>query len=161
MLPLWDTIPFNVFTLSRSVVSSKTTLQSTVALSTTEVEYMAATEVVKEAIWLRSRWSRFATEVNYCVLRQPECYTYNQKSNVSWEGQTYWCHGSFCCWQFYRSTEDSYSVENPADMVTKPIPVVKFKLWTRTNSEKNLWFGGFAQIFTKVENCWIGVNVSH
>ena len=50
MLPLWDTIPFNVFTLSGSVVSSKTTLQSTVALSTTEVEYMVATEVVKEAI---------------------------------------------------------------------------------------------------------------
>jgi len=29
------------------------TLQSTVVLSTTEVEYMAVTEAIKEAIWLR------------------------------------------------------------------------------------------------------------
>ena len=42
-----------VFTLSGSVISWKSTLQSTVALSTTKVEYMAATEAVKEAIWLK------------------------------------------------------------------------------------------------------------
>ena len=42
-----------VFTLARAPVSWKSTLQSTVALSTTEAEYMAVTEVVKEAIWLR------------------------------------------------------------------------------------------------------------
>ena len=42
-----------VFTISRALVSWKSTLQSTGALSTSEVEYMALTEVVKEAIWLR------------------------------------------------------------------------------------------------------------
>ena len=31
----------------------QSTLQSTVALSTTETEYMAITKVVKEAIWLQ------------------------------------------------------------------------------------------------------------
>ena len=39
-----------VFTISRAPVSWKSTLQSTGALSTSEVEYMALTEVVKEAI---------------------------------------------------------------------------------------------------------------
>lgn len=42
-----------VFTLSGCAISWKATLQSTIALSTTEAESMAAAEAVKEAIWLR------------------------------------------------------------------------------------------------------------
>ena len=41
-----------VFTLSGVPISWKSTLQTTVALSTTKVEYMALTEALKEAIWL-------------------------------------------------------------------------------------------------------------
>ena len=41
-----------VFTLTKAPVSWKSTLQSTMALSTTEAEYMTITEAVKEAIWL-------------------------------------------------------------------------------------------------------------
>lgn len=41
------------FTFCGSTISWKTTLQSTVALFTTEAEYMTAIEVVKEAICLR------------------------------------------------------------------------------------------------------------
>ena len=42
-----------MFTLAKAPVSWKSTLQSTVALSTTETEYMAITEAVKEEIWLQ------------------------------------------------------------------------------------------------------------
>ncbi|KAK8278123.1 hypothetical protein V6Z12_D09G019700 [Gossypium hirsutum] len=42
-----------VFTLAGGPISWKSTLQSTVALSTTEAEYMAVIEAVKEAIWLQ------------------------------------------------------------------------------------------------------------
>jgi len=41
-----------VFILSQAPVSWRYTLQSTVALSTIEAEYMAPIETVKEAIWL-------------------------------------------------------------------------------------------------------------
>ena len=41
------------YTLSGYLVSWKATLQHFVALSTTEVEYMALTEAAKEGIWLR------------------------------------------------------------------------------------------------------------
>ncbi|KAG8481596.1 hypothetical protein CXB51_026522 [Gossypium anomalum] len=42
-----------VFTIGGCAISWKATLQTTVALSTTEAEYMAITEACKEAIWLK------------------------------------------------------------------------------------------------------------
>jgi len=42
-----------MFTLSQAPVSWRSILQSTVALSTTEAEYMVMTEAMKEAIWLQ------------------------------------------------------------------------------------------------------------
>ena len=42
-----------MFTMYGGAISWKSSLQSVVALSTTEAEYIALTEAVKEAIWLR------------------------------------------------------------------------------------------------------------
>ena len=42
-----------VFTLTQAPISWRCTLQSTMDLLTTEAEYMALTEAVKEAIWLQ------------------------------------------------------------------------------------------------------------
>lgn len=42
-----------VFTLFGNTISWKSSLQSVVALSTTESEYMAVTEAFKEALWLK------------------------------------------------------------------------------------------------------------
>jgi hypothetical protein len=41
-----------MFTLVKGPISWRSTLQSTVALSTTEAEYMTVTEAFKDAIWL-------------------------------------------------------------------------------------------------------------
>ena len=42
-----------MFTLYGTTISRKASQQSVVGLSTTEVEYMALAEGVKEAIWLK------------------------------------------------------------------------------------------------------------
>ena len=42
----------HLFTMAGGPVCWRSTLQSTVALSTTKVEYMAVTEAFKEAIWM-------------------------------------------------------------------------------------------------------------
>lgn len=42
------------FTFSSGAINWKAVLRFTTPLSTTEAEYMVATEAVKEAIWLRS-----------------------------------------------------------------------------------------------------------
>ncbi|GJZ85112.1 retrotransposon protein, putative, ty1-copia subclass [Tanacetum coccineum] len=52
------------FLVQRCVVSWKATLQHVVALSTTEAEYMALTEAVKEAIWLRGLLEELGVELN-------------------------------------------------------------------------------------------------
>ncbi|GJU50061.1 reverse transcriptase domain-containing protein [Tanacetum coccineum] len=52
------------FLVQGCVVSWKATLQHVVALSTTEAEYMALTEAVKEAIWLRGLLEELGVELN-------------------------------------------------------------------------------------------------
>ncbi|KAG8480842.1 hypothetical protein CXB51_025297 [Gossypium anomalum] len=46
-----------LFTIGGCAISWKATLQTTVALSTTEAEYMAITEACKEVIWLKGLFS--------------------------------------------------------------------------------------------------------
>ena len=41
-----------VFTLTRRPICWRSMIQSTIAMSTIEAEYMAAAEVAKEALWL-------------------------------------------------------------------------------------------------------------
>ena len=64
-----------LFTFSGGAISWQSKLQKCVALSTTEAEYIAVTEAGKEMIWLEAISSRawFASDGEYCLLRQPEC----------------------------------------------------------------------------------------
>ena len=57
-----------MFTLSGCTISWKSTLQSTIILSTTEAEYMTITEAIKEAIWLRGLVSDFGLHQEGTVI---------------------------------------------------------------------------------------------
>ncbi|GJV29721.1 hypothetical protein Tco_1386169 [Tanacetum coccineum] len=52
------------FLVHGCVVSWKATLQHVMALSTTEAEYMALTEIVNEAIWLRGLLEELGVKLN-------------------------------------------------------------------------------------------------
>jgi len=49
-----------VFTVAKCAISWKAELQDTVSLSTTEADYMATIEALKEALWLRGLDEKFS-----------------------------------------------------------------------------------------------------
>ncbi|KAG8474857.1 hypothetical protein CXB51_031589 [Gossypium anomalum] len=57
-----------VFTIGGCAISWKATLQTTVALSTTEAEYMAITKACKEAIWLKGLFSELNEDLQISTV---------------------------------------------------------------------------------------------
>ena len=57
-----------VFTIGGCAISWKATLQTTVALSITEAEYMAITEACKEAIWLKGLFSELSEDLQMTTV---------------------------------------------------------------------------------------------
>ena len=121
-----------LFTLGGCAVSWKATLQHTVALSTTEAEYMAATEAAKEAIWLKSLVGDLGVKQGvvtvFCDSQSAIHLTKNQMFHERTKHIDIRVH-------FVRdvvakgeiAVKKISTLENPADMMTKPIPTTKFK----------------------------------
>ncbi|PHT66519.1 hypothetical protein T459_30944 [Capsicum annuum] len=57
-----------VFTIGGFAISWKATLQTTVAFSTTEVEYMAIIEAFKEAIWLKGLFGELGKDLQITMV---------------------------------------------------------------------------------------------
>lgn len=122
-----------IFRFSGAAISWRSTLQSTVALSTTEAEYMAATEAVKEAIWLRN----LVTELG--VQQEPNSVVFcdNQSALHLIKNQAYHERTKHIDvrYHFIREAVSERNIlvkkisthDNPADMLTKSIPSNKFK----------------------------------
>lgn len=121
-----------VFTLARGPVSWRSTLQSTVALSTTEAEYMAVTEAIKEAIWLQGLLDDmgiFQEHMNvHCDSQSAICLAKDQIHHSRTKHIDVRYH-------FVREIVDEGDIllqkiataDNPADMLTKVVTGVKFK----------------------------------
>ncbi|GJQ92982.1 retrovirus-related pol polyprotein from transposon TNT 1-94 [Tanacetum coccineum] len=118
-----------VFTIGNSVVSWKATLQPSVALSTTEAEYMALTEAAKEGIWLKGliedlgfpqdQATVFCDSMSAICLAKDQVY-HDRTKHIDVR------------YHFIRSerrikVEKIGTQDNPADVFTKPVPLSKFR----------------------------------
>ena len=122
--------PPYVFTLGGSCISLKSQLQHIVALSTTESEYIAITEAMKEALWLKGVMGELK------FLKQPiVVYSDSQSAiqvckNPVFHDKTKHIDVRF---HFIRDIVEKGEVQlekihtdhNPADMGTKCLPVEK------------------------------------
>ncbi|RVW53628.1 Retrovirus-related Pol polyprotein from transposon TNT 1-94 [Vitis vinifera] len=118
--------------VSSGLVGWRASLQPTVALSTTEAEYMSLTEGVKEGMWLNgflgSLGLNLYKPVIYCDSQSALCLA----KNPVYHERTKHINVRL---NFIRDVieEKLFSIEkvatevNPADMLTKPITTEKFK----------------------------------
>ncbi|KAG8489513.1 hypothetical protein CXB51_017534 [Gossypium anomalum] len=121
-----------VFTIGGCAISWKATLQTTVALSTTEAEYMAITEACKEAIWLKGLFSELNEDLQistvFCDSQSAIFLTKDQMFHERTKHidvryhfvRDIIAHGDIVVSKI--STH-----ENPADMMTKSLPITKFE----------------------------------
>ncbi|KAG8480092.1 hypothetical protein CXB51_025341 [Gossypium anomalum] len=121
-----------VFTIGGCAISWKVTLQTIVALSTIEAEYMAITEASKEVIWLKGLFSKLNKDLQISIV-----FCDNQSAIFLIKDQMFHertkhidvryhfvrdiiAHGDIIMSKI--STH-----ENPTDMMTKSLPITKFE----------------------------------
>ncbi|KAL4590248.1 hypothetical protein LXL04_003174 [Taraxacum kok-saghyz] len=121
-----------VFTLNGCAISWKAQLQSTVALSSTEAEYMAITEAIKEDIWLKGLFeelddrlkatSVFCDNQSAIFLSKDQMFHDRTKHiDIRYHFVRYIIKKGDCV------VEKIHTDFNPA-MFTKSLPIAKFKL---------------------------------
>ncbi|XP_062093841.1 secreted RxLR effector protein 161-like [Humulus lupulus] len=120
-----------VFTVGGNVVSCKSNLQHVVALSSTEAEYIALTEVVKEALWLKGMMSELGFRQDHVIVHCGSQSAIHLSKNTVFHERTTHIDVKL---HFLRDIVSKQLVKivkistkiNPADMMTKVIPVSKF-----------------------------------
>jgi hypothetical protein len=125
-----------VFTMGSCAISWKAVLQPTVALSTTEAEYMAVTEGFKEAIWLKGLFNSLSSD----ELTVDSVFCDNQSAIFLAKDQMFHERTKHIDVRYHFIREviakGDFKVrkisthDNPADMMTKVLPTAKFNLFT-------------------------------
>ncbi|KAH9687881.1 Integrase catalytic domain-containing protein [Citrus sinensis] len=122
-----------MFLFNGCLVNWKATLQYVVALSTTEAEYTAATEAVKEALWLQGLMRELGvkkkTVTVYCdsssalhLCRNPAHHERTKHIDIKF----HFIRNEVSKGAVKMSKVHTY--ENPADMLTKVVTTAKFKV---------------------------------
>ncbi|KAG7554353.1 GAG-pre-integrase domain [Arabidopsis suecica] len=121
-----------VFTLGGNTISWKSGLQRVVAISTTEAEYMALTEAVKEAIWLKGLLKEFGyAQKSVEIFCDSSSAIALSKNNVHHERTKH----IDVKYHFIREVIANGDIDvvkistekNPADIFTKTLAVSKFQ----------------------------------
>ncbi|KAH9668238.1 hypothetical protein KPL70_021339 [Citrus sinensis] len=121
-----------VFMLNGCVVNWKSALQRVVALSTTEAEYTAATEAVKEALWLRGLISELGKMQRTVSIFCDSSSAIHLCKNPAHHEKTKHIDIKLHFIRHEVSRGDVKMVKihtdvNPADILTKAVPVAKFE----------------------------------
>ncbi|WVZ12067.1 hypothetical protein V8G54_016597 [Vigna mungo] len=122
-----------VFTLFGTAVSWRSTLQSVVALSTTEAEYYALAEGVKEALWLKGLVRELGFDKKSVCVHCDSQSVIHLANHQIYHSRTKHIDVKL---HFVRSIVESGDVqickiaseENPADILTKPLAKERFLL---------------------------------
>jgi hypothetical protein len=122
-----------VFTVGSCAMSWKAVLQPVVALSTTEAEYMAIAEACKELIWLKGFYAELCG-VDSCInpFSDSQSAIYLTKDQM-FHDRTKHIEIKY---HYVRDEIEKGKLKvckistqnNPAEMLTKPVPVAKFEL---------------------------------
>lgn len=133
-----------IFNLYGSAVSWKSSLQSVVALSTTEAEYMAMTEAVKEGIWLTGMIGEFGI-----IQKLVKIFCDSQNALHLAKHQVFHERSKHIDVRhhFVRDIANKGIVsmvkvstdENAADMLTKSLPTSKFRHCCKLVSAESSW----------------------
>ena len=126
-----------VFTIGGCAISWKAILQSTVALLTTEVEYMAVTETYKETLWLKGLFGelsdRWQLQSVIFLIKDHMFHEKTKHIDVRYH---------FVCEIIARGDIVVRKVEtqdNPANMITKSFPIAKLVHCSNLVAEFALW----------------------
>ncbi|KAG8475483.1 hypothetical protein CXB51_032327 [Gossypium anomalum] len=121
-----------VFTIGGCAISWKATLQTTVALSTTEAEYMAITKACKEAIWLKGLFSELNEDLQistvFCDSQSAIFLTKDQmfhEKTKHIDVRYHFVRDIIARGDIVVSKISTH--ENHADMITKSLPITKFE----------------------------------
>ncbi|KAG8490593.1 hypothetical protein CXB51_013752 [Gossypium anomalum] len=125
-----------VFTIGACTISWKVTLQTTVALSTTETEYMTITEACKETIWLKGLFGELSKDLQisivFCDSQSDIFLTKDQMFHERIKHINVRYH--FACDIIARGDIVVSKVsthDNLTNMMTKSLPITKFEIaWT-------------------------------
>jgi len=122
-----------VFTVAKCVISWMAGLQDTVALLTTEAEYITVVKASKEALWLRGLVETFSIIQNsvrvHCdsqsVIHLAKDHRYHKRAkhiDVRYHTIRHWVMDDKVIYLVKISMK-----KNPTDMMTKTISVEKFR----------------------------------
>jgi len=120
------------FMFSGGPVCWKSTLQDTVALSTTEAEYMAVTEAAKEAVWLKGLVSELGFMQDSVLLHCDSQSAIHLAKNQVYSARTKHIDVRYHRIREWLASGDLtlskvHTDENASDMLTKPVPREKFE----------------------------------
>ena len=122
-----------VFTVGGTTISWVSKIQSVVSLSTTEAEYVAATEASKEMIWLQRFMDELGKKHDMGTLYSDSQSSIHLAKNSAFHSRTKHIHLKY---HFIRSVledgqlklENIHTSQNIADMLTKVVTMDKLRI---------------------------------